>query len=81
MSAKKPIVVPTIRVCARCGGSHDSVEFHALTQPLIVGEWVGDYWAMCPSRGEPIIASVKTAVPSAEPEKGTTLQPIEAEVA
>lgn len=61
MSAKKPIVVPTIRGCARCGGIHDMLEFLPMTRPLIVGEWVGDYWAMCPSRGEPIIASVKTA--------------------
>jgi hypothetical protein len=44
-------ITTTVSNCARCGGTHEHLNFRKLS-----GEPIGEYthWAMCPKTGEPI---------------------------
>lgn len=53
-----------VRNCARRGGNHPKVVFRKLTQamsPLDAGGRSWQFWAPCPSNGEPIMMQVTTA--------------------
>lgn len=50
-----------IEHCARCGGTHDDIDFKSLAQPFSPPEAapvVWSKWAPCPANGEPIMMSV-----------------------
>lgn len=46
----------TINNCARCGGTHEKLEFQQLTRPMV--ESKNTHWAMCPVVHEPIMLRV-----------------------
>ena len=49
-----------IRRCARCGKNHDALEFQRFRRPPASGfEW----WALCPTNGEPILMIVMEKKP------------------
>lgn len=52
-----------IKLCARCGGDHDQLEFTELKQSQ--NEWT--HWASCPTNGEPIMMAVVDEDEPAEP--------------
>lgn len=63
------MIVRAIEDCARCGGTHDGVEFQALGRPIEVGATPTlvravnpiptlTHWAPCPTTGEPILMAV-----------------------
>lgn len=60
----KPMMEPittTIQNCARCGGTHASLEFNYLTNS--VGPL--NRWSICPKSGEPILMRVEQVDPKA----------------
>lgn len=52
-----------IEKCARCAGAHTGLEFKLLTRPLSPPEvfWAWEYWAPCPTNGEPVLFSLSYA--------------------
>jgi hypothetical protein len=43
--------------CARCGGTHERLDWHKFERPIETLDGGGrfDYWAGCPSNGDPIL--------------------------
>lgn len=58
-----------IKSCARCGGDHLQLEHKAFKRPISPPEifWAWEYWATCPTNGDPILMSVSWAFFTAEP--------------
>lgn len=52
---------PGLENCARCGGSHESLDWHAFSNVPEYGEYEIKGWAMCPTKWEPILFSVMHA--------------------
>lgn len=52
-------LVNTVRLCARCGETHEKLEFDELTNPMFsdLGERWG-WWAPCPTNGQPILLKI-----------------------
>jgi len=44
-----------VRNCARCGGQHLQLEFRRFTRPFGVGREAFQWWAPCPTNGEPLL--------------------------
>lgn len=66
-TADKNLVTISLTGCSRCGQEHIAVEFHRLTQPMLVELWSDDlgytavrftHWALCPTNKEPILLSL-----------------------
>ena len=55
MSQNKPITVPDVIHCVRCGDDHKDVVFAPFLRPA--GELT--HWAKCPNTGEPILMKVR----------------------
>lgn len=55
---RREMIVDRVTGCARCGGEHESIEFHRFTKFPVVGQdgetW--DFWGTCPATDEPILA-------------------------
>ena len=51
------VIVKVIENCSRCGGHHEHVRFFKLTNPIVheADGMIFEYWATCPTNGEPII--------------------------
>jgi hypothetical protein len=46
--------------CARCdNGRHPALTFRRLTRPVRCGSQTMQYWALCPTNGEPILMWAK----------------------
>lgn len=62
MTEKPKAFVTKIQGCSRCGGEHADLEFRQLQQAIQLGElgptW--DFWAACPTNGEPILCQWDT---------------------
>jgi hypothetical protein len=42
--------------CARCHGEgHERLEFRKLGYPVVAGDLELNYWATCPTTGEPLL--------------------------
>lgn len=55
-----------VRACARCEGDHDAVRFMPFRFPVITptggsGEVVYEWWALCPTTGEPILMRMEAS--------------------
>lgn len=48
----------SIQYCARCGQDHDGLEFQLLTHPMNDSDGIRNYWAPCPTNGEPILMRI-----------------------
>ncbi len=58
-TSKETVSVPFVQGCARCGGDHQDMVFEKLTRPIYSrGVLAANYWAPCPSNGEPILNRV-----------------------
>lgn len=42
--------------CARCGGTHEDLEFAELSRPMVEAKHT--HWAMCPTVNEPIMLRI-----------------------
>lgn len=45
----------TINNCARCGETHEDLEFEKLDKPFLEGRARYNHWAPCPVNGQPVM--------------------------
>lgn len=63
------VIVPELRNCARCGGTHRNIHFKELTHYFVENDGtVWTHYAPCPSNSEPIL--LRTDVKEEEDEPG-----------
>lgn len=52
----------TIRLCARCGGTHENLELRKIEPPIIIKISVFrkyfNYWGLCPVTKSPVLVNV-----------------------
>lgn len=58
MSVDAPYFSTTVDGCARCGQTHVRLTFVPFVVPIVIAGRTFQYWALCPSAGEPIIMEV-----------------------
>lgn len=45
--------------CARCGGTHETLDWKAFARPVEMDEGRYTAWATCPTSGDPILFMVR----------------------
>lgn len=48
-------IILDVENCARCEEHHDNLRFTTFTRPIVLGKITYEYYAPCPTSGDPIL--------------------------